>query len=155
MQSCAVCAKYSSAQQPQLMLPTEKPTRPLEIVGADMFTILGKNYLVTCYHYSGYFEVDLITSMTSAFLIKKLKAHFSRYGIPVKFLSDNGPQFLSEEFTRFTEKWKFTRVTSSPYYPKDHGTAEAVVKIAKTLLRKAAMSKSDAYCCLTSLQKYP
>ena len=47
VQSCAVCAKYSSAQQPEPMLPTEKTTCPWEIVSTDLFTLLGKNYPVT------------------------------------------------------------------------------------------------------------
>ena len=155
IKTCALCAQFHPAQQPEPMLKPERATRPWEIVSVDLFTLCGKDYMVTCDHYSGFFEIDLMTSTTSNFLIKKLKAHFSRWGIPVKFISDNAPQLVSEEFRRFSDKWRFTHVTSSPYYAKGNGTAEAMVKIAKTLLKKATASKSDAYAALLAYRNTP
>ena len=151
IQSCAICAQYSTAQQREPMLSPQQPTRPWEIVSAGLFTLNGKQYLVTCDHYSGFFEIDQMQSTTSAFLIKKLKAHFSRYGIPVKFTTDNGPQFTSDDFKRFATKWSFKHVTSSPYYPQGNGTAEAMVKIAKNLLIKS----TDAYTALLAYRNTP
>ena len=56
-----------------------------------------------------------------------LKAIFSRHGIPATFVSDNGPQFISEEMRAFAKEYGFQHVTSSPYYPyypKSNGQAE-------------------------------
>ena len=48
-------------------------------------------------------EIQKLTSVTSAEVISVLKAIFSRHGIPVKFMSDNGPQSTSQEVKEFAE----------------------------------------------------
>lgn len=45
-----------------------------------------------------------------------MKAVFARFGIPDIFVTDNGPQFPSSEFSVFTRTWEFKHVTSSPTY---------------------------------------
>ena len=55
--------------------------------------------------------------MTSAAVVTSLKAIFSRHGIPVTFVSDNGPQFNSEEMRTFAKEYGFQYTMSSPYYP--------------------------------------
>ena len=67
-------------------------------IAADLFQFENKQYLVTTDYYSNFFEVDRIYSMTSEAVIKKLKAHIARYGVPDEMVSDNGPQFAAEEF---------------------------------------------------------
>ena len=51
-------------------------------------------------------------------------------------ISDNGPQFRSQEYATFVKAWGFTHITSSPYHSRSNGKAEAAVKIAKSLLHK-------------------
>ena len=53
------------------------------------------------------------------------------------FISDNGPQFVSEDFKTFSKEWAFTHVTSSPLHSQGNGKAESAVKIAKNLFKKA------------------
>lgn len=151
IQACPTCAEYRPAQPPEPMTQPAKSSRPWEIVSADIFTLNGKDYLLTVDHYSSFFEVDWLPTLTSKTVITKLKVHFSRYGLPVKFLTDNGRQFVSEEFESFMKKWKVNHVTSSPYYPKGNGTAEAMVKVAKALMRKS----KDVYDALLSYRNTP
>ena len=86
-----------------------------------------------------------MTSVTS------LKVIFSRYGIPVTFVSDNGPQFNSEEMRTFTKEYGFQHTTSSPYYPKSKGQAERTVKTVKHLLSNSP----DRYLALLSYRARP
>ena len=65
-----------------------------------------------------------------------MKSLFSRYGIPDKCISDNGPQFSSKEFVEFAKSYGFIHITSSPHYPQGNGQAERTVKTVKNLLRK-------------------
>ena len=60
-------------------------------VGADLFQLHGKNYLITVDYYSNYPEVQILSQATSEEVILKLKELFARHGIPEEVVSDNGP----------------------------------------------------------------
>ena len=92
IKSCATRAEYQAAQQPELMEQAVTCWTP----GDSELQYLhfnGKNYPVTLDYYSGFFKVDTVPAMTSESAIRRLKPHFSHYGVHVKYLSDNGPQF--------------------------------------------------------------
>ena len=52
--------------------------------------------------------------------------------------SDEGPQFVSKEFSDFSREWGFTHMVSSPYHSSSNGKAESAVKIAKRLFRRSS-----------------
>ncbi len=58
-----------------------------------------------------------------------MKAHFARHGIPDKPMSDNGPQYTSEEFQKFTETWGIEHDTSSPLYLESNGFAKKTSRL--------------------------
>ena len=76
---------------------------------------------------------------------------FSRHGIPETVVSDNGPQFSSQEFSDFASNYQFAHVTSSPHYPASNGQAKRAVKIAKQLLKNA----DDPFLALLSYRATP
>ena len=123
----------------------EVTTRPWQKVGSDLFTLNERNYLITVDYYSNYWEIDRLDDTTAKTIINKTKAHFARHGIPDIYVSNNGPQYTSEEFQNFSNTWEFEHCTSAPGNSKANGMAESAVKTAKNLLRKAMKSKSDAY----------
>ena len=47
-------------------------------------------------YYSNFWEIDLLPNTESITTVRKLKAHFSRYGIPDIIMSDNGPQYTAQ-----------------------------------------------------------
>ena len=116
------------------MLQSSLPSHPWEKVGADLFQLKDFTYLVVVDYYSRYMEIQKLTSVTSAGVISALKAIFSRHGIPVEFMSDNGPQFASQEMKEFAERYCFTLVTSSPHYPQSNGLAERTIKTVRKLI---------------------
>ena len=61
---------------------------------------------------------------------------FAGYGVPGVLISDNGPQFASEELAGFVQKWGFEHITSSPHYPQSNWKAENAVKTVKRLFSK-------------------
>ena len=81
-------------------------------------------------------------------MIRKLKGHFARYGIPDSVVTKNGPQFFSDKFRKFAEEWEFTVCPSSPGHQQANEAAEAAVKAAKKLLRKAKADGRDPYTTL-------
>ena len=108
IKSCPVCMKNTRPHTEPLLQPA-LPRHPWEKVAADLFQLKGKSYLVVVNYYSKYVEVQTLSSTTSANVVASLKAIFSRHGIPVTFVSDNGPQFASEEMrTSAREYMAFT-----------------------------------------------
>lgn len=52
-------------------------------------------------------------------------------------MSDNGPQYSSQEFADFAELYGFIHLWSSPHYPQSNGHAERAVKTIKNLLKES------------------
>ena len=125
--SCDTCQTYGACQQKEPLCPHEEVTRPWEKVGSDIFTLEGRDYLVTVDYYSNFWEIDYLPTVTAAAVINKTKAHFARYGSPNFLISDNGPQYVSESFQRFAKAWDFEHRTISPRHSKSNGKVESAV----------------------------
>ena len=95
--TCEACGKYEQGQRKETLTSHEAPSRPWQFVAADLFELNGKGYLVTVDYFSDFFELDHLRSTFSVYVIKKLKGHFARHGIPEQLVTDNGPQFVSRE----------------------------------------------------------
>ena len=52
-------------------------------------------------YYSTFFKVAILGKTTSAEVIKAVCPMFARFGIPHSLRTDNGPQFVSDEFEKF------------------------------------------------------
>ena len=133
----------------------EVPDRMWQKVGTDLFQMDDKDFLLTVDYYSNFWEIDRLEDTRSATVIRKLKNHFSRYGIPEQLVSDNGPQFSSEKFENFAKTYDFEHLTSSPGYPQSNGKAESGVKVAKQLLKKAKDSGRDQYLAILDYRNTP
>ena len=129
---CSICCSFESKQAKETLHSHQGAGRPWAKIKTDLFSCNDLNYLITVDYYSGFWKVDALPDTTSRNVINKLKVYFARYGIPDVCISDNGPQFSSDEFKAFCNKWLFEHNTSSPGYPQSNGTAEQAVKAAKT-----------------------
>lgn len=152
---CDICRSVDYKQQKETLISHEMPKRPWAKVGTDLFTFDNKDYLITVDYHSNFWEIDYLSDTKSTTVIKKLKAHFARQGIPDVVISDNGPQYSSQEFKRFSERWEFLHKTSSPGHPQSNGKAESAVKTAKRLLLKAKMAGQDPYLALLDHRNAP
>ncbi|XP_070539532.1 uncharacterized protein [Ptychodera flava] len=108
------------------------PNDPWQAVAKDLFTINNVNYLVAMDYYSKNFE-DAKLDNTKNNTGKLHQIHFPRHGTPIEVRSDNGPQFTSSEYRRFSKEWNFKHTTIS----QSDGMAEITVQ-KSDLLRKAA-----------------
>ena len=152
---CEVCAELKENQVKEPLMTHNIPSRPWSKIALDLFHLDGKEYLITIDYYSDYFEIDLLHSTTTAAVIAKLKPHFARWGIPDEIVTDNGPQFVSDEFSSFANSWEFRHITCSPYNSKSNGKAESGVKIAKKLMKKAKRAGNDIYQALLDWRNTP
>ncbi|KAK7088654.1 hypothetical protein V1264_022553 [Littorina saxatilis] len=153
---CNVCQSNLNSQQAETLLPHDVPTRPWQNVGTDLFHFDGKEYILVSDYFSKMpFIRRLPAQPTSTSVITALKQLFSEHGIPTKVISDNGPQYDSNEFTTFSAEWGFQHVTSSPRYPQSNGFAERMVQTVKKTLLKAKQSNSDPDLALLCLRTTP
>ena len=60
---------------------------------------------------------------TANSVIKAMKRQFARHGIPDELITDNGTEFESHEYLRFTQEYGFT-IVKSAYYSRVNGKAE-------------------------------
>ncbi|UYV80066.1 K02A2.6-like [Cordylochernes scorpioides] len=137
IENCSICLSNSQNQVREPMKSHKIPNYPWERISLDIFEIFKQNYLIIVDHYSDFFEVECLENTTSEYIIECCKRQFSIYGIPQIIVSDNGRQFTSTEFQKFSKEWQFQHSTSSPLHSQGNGKAEAAVKIAKNLLKKS------------------
>ena len=152
---CQVCSTYRRNNQNDPLLSHPVPKRPWARVGADLFEINSKTFLVLVDYYSGFIEVDQIRDTKSEVIIRICKSHFARYGIPDTLITDNGPQFDSQTFKNFARQYGFQHCTSSPHYPQSNGKAEKAVQTIKNLIKKTSDDKGDINFALLELRNTP
>ncbi|UYV63892.1 K02A2.6-like, partial [Cordylochernes scorpioides] len=155
IENCSICLSNSQNQVREPMKSHKIPNYLWERISLDIFDIFKQNYLIIVDHYSDFFKVECLENTTSEYIIECCKRQFSRYGIPQIIVSDNGRQFTSTEFQKFSKEWQFQHSTSSPLHSQGNGKAEAAVKIAKNLLKKFKQENSDFWQNLLNWRNTP
>lgn len=153
--TCEACRTYEISPPKETLMSSEVPERPWQRVASDLFVYKNVDYLVTVDYYSDFYELDRLSNTRAETVVKATQKHFSTHGIPEQFISDNGPQYVSGEFAQFANRWDFEHVTTSPYNSKANGKAEATVKKAKNLLRKAEHSNENFHLALLEQRNVP
>ena len=74
---------------------------------------------------------------------------------PRQLVTDNGPQFVSRDFLKFSKEWDFEHRTSSPHHSQSNGKAESAVKQAKKILLKCSKTGSDSFLALLDHRNRP
>ena len=107
------------------MQPVQLP-KALWLKGAvDIVGLIDNKYLATYIdYYSSFPEVAITRDITSKSIVKILMNIFARHGYPEEIVSDNGPQFISQEFRRFLSSKGIKHVCSSPYFPRSNRKIE-------------------------------
>ena len=145
---CDICMAYHSPPAKEPLMQHGFAARLWAKVGADLCDHSGRILLVVSDYYSNFIEVEHLNKATTSTVSKALKSMFARYGVPDVHISDNGPQFASEEFAGFAQKWGFEHITSSPHYPQSNGKAENAVKTVKRLFSKCKERNCSEFMAL-------
>ena len=116
--------------------PWEWATTPWQRIHVDYAgPFQNSMFLVVVDAHSKWPEVVSVSSTTSSSTIEVLSDLFARFGIPEQIVSDNGAQFVSEEFQAFVRSNGILHLTSAPYHPATNGLAERAVQTFKQALR--------------------
>ena len=79
-----------------------------------------------------------MSKTTTDATITELRRLFSSHGLPDQVVSDNRPQFVSEEFKSFLKSNSVKHILCSPYHPSSNG---AVERFAQTF-KKAMLAQN-------------
>lgn len=122
-----------------------KPCLPLERVHMDLAGPVwgNKNFLVLVDAYSHFPWVYVLTSITSATIIDRLKEIFSTFGAPNTIVSDNGRQLISSEMECYLAEEGIKHITSPPYHPSSNGLAERFIRTMKVGVNKLLEEGKD------------
>lgn len=122
----------------------EAAKRPFERVHVDFAgPFMGYYYFLLIDAYTKWPEIYVISNITTATTIEKCREIFSRFGIPEVLVSDNGPQFTSDEFRKFMEMNGIIHKRSAPYHPATNGQVERNVQTFKNKLKTINCNRSE------------
>ena len=138
--NCELCLKYSKAkgkQPPNMSLGQEIPIHPWTKVTTDKFYFNDDSYLLIVDYTSRFPAVRKLKSTTVQHITSQMKLIFSEYFWPETIISDNGPCYSAEAFTKLMRDYSINHITSSSHYLQLNGLAEKYVQIVKNLFYKA------------------
>ena len=132
---CEGCVQTMKMPQKAKLHPWEWPTEPWTRIHVDYAgPFQNKMFLVIVDAHSKWPEVIIVQSTTTHATIGALREVFARNGVPSVLVSDNGPQFTSEEFANFMRVNGIRHKKSAPYHPATNGQAERFVQTFKHAL---------------------
>ena len=102
-------------------------------------------FLVCVDAYSKWPEVRVMSTTTVSRTLNVLCEWFSVHGIPEQIVTDNGPQFVAEEFDEFTNRNGIKHVKNAPYHPASNRLAERFIKSLKQSL-KTSVNDGRSLC---------
>ena len=110
-QSCLPCQAVKAAPPKAPMHPWLWPDSPWIRIHIDFAgPFQGRMFLIVVDAHSNWPEVVEMTKTTTATTLTALRKMFAQYGLLEQIVSDNGPQFVSEEFATFARKNGVTSV---------------------------------------------
>ena len=132
VKGCCACQEVKQAPPVAPLHPWIWPSQPWKRIHVDFAgPFMGGSYLIVVDAHSKWPEVHHMSTTTTTKTLQVLRSLFARYGIPEQLVSDNGPQFVSEEFETFMKQNGVKHIKCSPYHPSSNGQAERFVRTFK------------------------
>ena len=107
----------------------------IDIVGPLTKTNSGHTHILTVYcPFSHWPEAYPLRTTKTVEIIKNLKHHVSRHGVPSEVLSDRGKNLLAEKMKAFLARVGSRKINTSSYKPSSNGSVENFHKyLAKSI----------------------
>jgi transposase InsO family protein len=137
--SCKGC-QHKQFQQPSNWTPWPMSCEAFQRIHIDYCgPFLQKYYaLVIIDSYSKWPEVFFTEHMTANFTMQALRKAFSREGVPIAVVSDNGSHFSASCVTQWLESLGCRHLFTAPRHPKSNGLAENFVRTLKRAIYSCA-----------------
>lgn len=135
---CSGCATTQPDPPLAPLHPWQWPEKPWQRIHIDFAgPFMNSMFLIIVDAHTKWTEILPTTSTTTSATINLLSSIFARFGLPEQLVSDNGPQFSSDEFTAFMTSNHIKHVRSAPYHPATNGLAERMVSTFKSAMKAA------------------
>nr|ABB46826.1 retrotransposon protein, putative, Ty3-gypsy subclass [Oryza sativa Japonica Group] len=153
VKKCESCQRHGRSQTaPQYELQPIAPIWPFARWGLDIigpFPVVRNGYkfaIVAIQYFSRWIEAEPLKAITSAAVQKFVWKNFvCRFGVPKKFITDNGKQFNSSKFKELCEGLNLEIRFTSVAHPQSNGAAERangkILEALKKRLKGAAKGK--------------
>lgn len=134
--SCEGCQQNQRQPQPAPVHTWEWPSTPWQRIHVDYAgPFLDHMFLVVVDAQSKWPEIFPVKTATAAKTVNLLRMLFARTGLPLQLVSDNGSQFMGEEFQQFLKRNGIKHITSAPHHPATNGLAERFVQTFKQSMK--------------------
>lgn len=147
---CKICHEDGPEVTKTPLHVWEEPARPWQRIHIDFAgPEKGFMWLIVVDAKSKWPEIRKMSTTTATATIVKMSEIFATHGICEQLVSDNGPQFSSEEFKEFCRSLDIKHYQSAPYHPQSNGLAERFVRTFKTSLRKILRTQKNLDLAVT------
>ena len=118
--SCHGCQVVGQATPLEPLMLTELPLGKWQHLSLDLLgsMLTGEYMLVVIDHYSRYYEVEILMSISASQIISRLE------NMPVTITRDNEPQFRSEEFEHYLIVSGIQHCKVTPQWAQANGEVE-------------------------------
>lgn len=132
VRNCEGCQELANNPARAPLHRWEYPSLPWQRLHIDFAgPVEGKMLMVVIDAHSKWPEIFVMEITAAEETVSTLRSLFARMGLPDQMVSDNGPQFTSETFRKFTTANGIKHVTGAPYHPSTNGQAERLVQSFK------------------------
>lgn len=159
--SCHSCQTVSRTPNPEPIKVSKLPERPWEALAIDFHGPLpsGEHILVVVDYFSRFYEIAYMRGTTARQTIHELDKIFFTHGLPSSIRSDNGPQFISQEFKAYCEHMGIEHRRVTPRWPQANGEVErqnaSLVKRIKIAYGESRDYKLEIRKYMTSYRSIP
>ena len=136
IKNCPTCLTFCNRQSSEPTIKHPVPEEPWTKLAADLFRLYGIYYLLVVGYNSKFVAVKNLKNSQSLTVINRCKKTFLQYGIPKELITDNGPEFTSYDFRKFSKSWYYKHQTVSRHYHQHNGLAERSIQTFKRTLKK-------------------
>ena len=140
--ACVPCQVVKKSPAVAPLHPWAWPEKPWQRVHLDFAgPFQGSMFLIAVDAHSKWPEVHPMVSTTATKTVDLLRSLFAAYGLPEQVVTDNGPQFIAEEFATFMRTNGIRHIRTAPYHPSSNGQAERFVQSFKQAIKASQDSK--------------
>ena len=136
VQACQPCQLTRNTPSAAPLHPWLWPSKPWVRIHVDFVGPFQKKmFMLVVDAHSKWPEIVKVPSTTASKTIEELRKLFSAHGLPEQVVTQNGQQFIADEFTVFLKQNGIKHLKCSPYHPSSNGAIKRLVQSFKKSLR--------------------